>query len=159
MNRNDDIANGEAGAEYLTFQLGGEEYAIDILQVREIRAHEAVTRIAQAPAFMRGVINLRGTIVPIVDLRVKFGMDRRDEASGVVIILDIGGTFMGAAVDAVSDVVVLAPQQIRPAPAFHAAIDAAVIRGIAPLDGRMLIVADIAALLAMPGEPPAERAA
>ncbi len=159
MNRNDDIANGEAGAEYLTFQLGDEEYAIDILQVREIRAHEPVTRIAQAPAFMRGVINLRGTIVPIVDLRVKFGMERRDETAGVVIILDIGGTFMGAAVDAVSDVVVLAPQQIRPAPAFHAAIDAAVIRGIAPLDGRMLIVADIASLLAMPGEPPAERAA
>jgi purine-binding chemotaxis protein CheW len=159
MSRNDEAAGAAAGAEYLTFRLGDEEYAIDILQVREIRAHEPVTRIAQAPAFMRGVINLRGTIVPILDLRVKFGMAERDAAAGVVIILDIGGTFMGAAVDAVSDVVVLAAQQVRPAPAFHAAIDARVIRGIAPLDGRMLIVADIASLLAMPGEAPVERAA
>ena len=155
----DDNATGADSAEYLTFRLGDEEYAIDILRVREIRAHEPVTRIAQAPAFIKGVINLRGTIVPIVDLRLKFGMDGRDALSGVVIILDLGGTFMGAAVDAVSDVVVLAAKQVRPAPAFHAAIDAAFIRGIAPVDGRMLIVADIAALLALPGESPAERAA
>lgn len=158
MDRNEKAVGAES-AEYLTFRLGDEEYAIDILQVREIRAHEPVTRIAQAPAFMKGVINLRGTIVPIVDLRVKFGMDDRDAASGVVIILDLGGTFMGAAVDAVSDVVVLSALQIRPAPTFHAAIDAALIRGIAPVDGRMLIVADIARLLAMPGDAPAERAA
>jgi len=147
-------AKNNAAAEFLTFRLGDEEYAIDILQVREIRAHEAVTRIHQAAAFMKGVINLRGNIVPIVDLRTRFGLPVAD-AAGVVIILDVDGAFMGIAVDAVTDVVALLPQQIRQAPAFHTAIDAAFIRGIAPVDGRMLIVADIGSLIA----PPAERAA
>ena len=160
MNRNHTGGDNAASAEYLTFRLGDEEYAIDILQVREIRAQEPVTRIAQAPVFMKGVINLRGTIVPIVDLRVKFGMPAaNDQGSGVVIILDIGGTLTGAAVDAVSDVVALAAQQIRPAPQFHTAIEAAFIRGIAPVDERMLIVADIASLLAVPADVLVEQAA
>ena len=129
MNPIENASNDASGNEYLTFRMGEEEYAIDILRVREIRAHEAVTRIAQAPAYVKGVINLRGTIVPIVDLRLKFGMPERDERSGVVIILDIGGQYMGAAVDAVSDVVVLPPQWIKPAPAFQSA-DAGVQRQV-----------------------------
>jgi purine-binding chemotaxis protein CheW len=135
--------------EYLTFRLCDEEYAIDILNVREIRAAEAVTRIAQAPAHVRGVINLRGAIVPITDLRLLFGLPAAErEANMVVIILNLGGDYIGVAVDAVVDVLALAADEIRPAPQFHAAINAAFIRGIAPMDGRMLIIADMASLLA-----------
>lgn len=138
-------------AEYLTFRLCDEEYAIDILNVREIRAAEAVTRIAQAPAHVRGVINLRGAIVPITDLRRLFGLPGAErEANTVVIILNLDGAYIGVAVDAVVDVVALARDEVRPTPQFHAAIDASFIRGIAPVDGRMLIVADLASLLAPP---------
>jgi len=137
--------------EYLTFRLGDEEYAIDILDVREIRAAEAVTRIAQAPAHVRGVINLRGAIVPITDLRVLFGLPAAERVDNtVVVILNLDGAYIGAAVDAVVDVVALAADDVRPAPQFHSAIDAAFIRGIAPMDGRMLIVADMVSLLAPP---------
>ena len=137
-----------AREEFLSFRLGHEEYAIDILKVQEIRAHEAVTRIANAPAYLKGVINLRGHIVPIVDLRVKLAMARVEvSASTVVIILNIGGRVIGMVVDAVSDVVALAPDQIRPAPAFGNVVDASFIRGIAPVEERMLILVDIARLM------------
>ena len=136
-----------AREEFLTFRLGGEEYAIDILQVQEIRAHESVTRIASAPEFIRGVINLRGTIVPIVDLRVKFGFDSAANAAPVVIILSIADRVIGVVVDAVTDVVDLAADQIRETPEVGGAIAAGFIRGIAPLEGRMLIVFDIARLM------------
>jgi purine-binding chemotaxis protein CheW len=133
--------------EFLSFRLGAEEYAIDILQVQEIRAHEPVTRIANAPTFIKGVINLRGQIVPIVDLRVKFGFASTVDAFTVVIILNIGNRMMGIVVDAVSDVVALLPEQVRPAPNLGAAIESGFIRGIAPVDARMLIVVDIARLM------------
>ncbi|HEX4782137.1 MAG TPA: chemotaxis protein CheW [Usitatibacter sp.] len=137
-----------ARAEYLAFRLCDEEYAIDILDVREIRAHEPVTRIAQAPAFLKGVINLRGAIVPIVDLRSRFGLPAAErEAGTVVVILALGTGYVGVAVDAVVDVVALARDDVHPAPSFEAGIDTSFIRGIAPLDGRMLIVADLAGLL------------
>src|SRR5262245_24370775 len=97
--------------EFLTFRLGGEEYAIDILQVQEIRENAQVTRIAMAPEFVRGVTNLRGTIVPIVDLRLKFGFPHAGVAS-VVIILAIEGRMIGVVVDAVTDVVALAEGDI-----------------------------------------------
>jgi purine-binding chemotaxis protein CheW len=135
------------GNEYLTFHLGGEEYAIDILQVQEIRAQESATRIASAPEFIRGVINLRGTIVPIVDLRVKFGFDSVANTAPVVIILSIAESVIGVVVDAVTDVVDLAGDQIRATPEVGGAIAAGFIRGIAPLEGRMLIVFDIARLM------------
>jgi len=145
MNESDNRAGRE---EFLSFRLGAEEYAIDILQVREIRAHEPVTRIANAPQFIRGVINLRGNIVPIVDLRMKFGhTEARYDAFTVVIILNIAERLMGIVVDAVSDVVALLPEQIRPAPHLGGAIDAGFIRGLAPVEGRMLIVMDIAKLM------------
>jgi purine-binding chemotaxis protein CheW len=132
--------------EFLTFHLGGEEYAIDILQVQEIRAHENVTRIANAPEFIKGVINLRGSIVPIVDLRLKFGMEATQSKLPVVIILSIARQVIGVVVDAVSDVVGLAAEQIRPAPEVGGAI-AGFIRGIAPIDTRMLILVDIERLM------------
>ncbi len=145
--------------EFLTFRLGQEEYAIDILQVREIRASEPVTRIADAADFVLGVINLRGVIVPILDLRMKFKLDCTNDASTVVIILSIEGRLTGVVVDAVSDVVSLPPEQIRPTPQLNGSIDSTFIRGIAPVEGRMLIVADIAALLLAPGLEPQALAA
>jgi purine-binding chemotaxis protein CheW len=141
------VRNQVAVEEFLTFNLGGEEYAIDILQVQEIRALESVTRIANAPSFIKGVINLRGTIVPIVDLRVKFGMTDTASRSPVVIILSIAGRVIGVVVDAVSDVVGLTAEQIRPAPEVGSAIASGFIRGLAPLDARMLILVDIERLM------------
>ncbi len=133
--------------EFLSFRLGAEEYAIDILQVREIRACEPVTRLANAPEYFKGVINLRGAIVPIVDLRLKFGHAAGFDAATVMIILNIAERLMGIVVDAVSDVVALLPGEVRPAPHVGGAIDTGFIRGIAPIDGRMLIVVDIARLM------------
>ena len=137
----------ENKAEFLTFRLGGEEYAIDILQVQEIRAQETATRIATAPAFVRGVINLRGIIVPIVDLRVKFGFEHSPGAASVVVILSIAGKVIGVVVDAVTDVVALTAEQIRETPEVGGAIAASFIRGIAPMSDRLLIVFDIARLM------------
>jgi len=137
-----------AREEFLSFKLGQEEYAIDILQVREIRAHEAVTRIANTPGFIKGVIHLRGAIVPIVDMRIKFGTPHAGiDASTVMIVLDINGRPIGILVDAVSDVVALSPDEIRAAPPMQGVIDAGFIRGLAPVEGRMLILLDITRLM------------
>ncbi len=133
--------------EFLSFRLGNEEYAIDILKVREIRAHEAATRMPNTPGFVEGVINLRGTIVPIMDLRVRFGFEAAHDASTVTIILSIGRE-VGIVVDGVSDVVALGADEIRPAPELKSVLDGGFIRGIAPIEGRMLIVLDIERLMA-----------
>ena len=146
--------------EFLSFRLGNEDYAIDILQVREIRAHEPVTHIANAPAYLKGVINLRGAIVPIVDLRVKLAFARADyDASTVVIILNIDSRMVGVVVDAVSDVVALTAGEIRPPPTWHGGIEAGFIRGLASVEDRLLIVMDIAGLLLGPDAAHAEKAA
>jgi purine-binding chemotaxis protein CheW len=145
--------------EFLSFRLGTEEYAIDILQVREIRAHERATRMPNAPGFVKGVINLRGAIVPIVDLRSKFGFPEENGASTVTIILSIAERAVGVVVDAVSDVVALAREQVKPAPELKSVIEDGFIRGIAPVDGRMLIVLDIQRLMASPGMALAAEAA
>jgi len=139
--------------EFLTFRLGAEEYAIDILQVQEIRAQETVTRIANAPAFVKGVINLRGRIVPIVDMRAKLAMSAAEGGAPVTIILDIGGKITGVVVDAVSDVIALLPDQIRPAPQLGVELAQRLIRGLAPIDERMLIVIDIARLMTLEEQP------
>ena len=134
--------------ELLTFTLGAEEYAIDILKVQEIRGYDAVTTIANAPSFIKGVINLRSTIVPIVDLRIKFSVGVAEYTPfTVVIILNIGGRVVGMVVDAVSDVISLKPEQIRPAPDFASSVDTAYIRGLGALGERMLIVVDIERLM------------
>jgi purine-binding chemotaxis protein CheW len=134
--------------EFLSFRLGAEEYGIDILKVQEIRGYEIVTRIANAPPFIKGVVNLRGTIVPIVDLRVKFGLsDPTYDAFTVVIILNVARRVVGAVVDSVSDVIELSPEQIRPAPEFSSGIDAGYIRGLGTAGDRMLILMDIEKLM------------
>jgi purine-binding chemotaxis protein CheW len=135
--------------EYLTFRLGTEEYGIDILKVQEIRGYEQPTRIAGAPAFIKGVVNLRGVIVPIVDLRIKFGLGSAEYNSfTVVIILNIAKKIVGVVVDQVSDVVALASKDIRPAPTFSdAVVESTFIQGIGQVDDRMLILTDIERLL------------
>ncbi|HEX5129938.1 MAG TPA: chemotaxis protein CheW [Usitatibacter sp.] len=141
------VESANEGAEFLTFRLGDEEYAVDILQVREIRANEPITHIAGAPSFVKGVINLRGTIVPIVDLRVKLGFDA-PSGSPVVMILSISGRVVGVMVDAVNDVMRLAAGEIRPAPEIAGAIGQRFIAGIAPVGDRMLVVVDMERLMA-----------
>jgi purine-binding chemotaxis protein CheW len=145
--------------EFLSFRLGTEEYAIDILQVREIREHERATQMPNVPAFVKGVINLRGAIVPIVDLRSKFGFPDENGAATVTIILSIAERVVGVVVDAVSDVVALAREEVKPAPELKSVIEDGFIRGIAPIDGRMLIILDIQRLMASPGMALAAEAA
>jgi len=132
----------------LTLRLGTEEYAIDILRVQEIRSYEEPTRMVNAPSFVKGVVNLRGVIVPIVDLRLKLNIATVNyNEFTVVIILNVRGTVVGAVVDAVSDVVTLTSQSIKPAPQFETSIDARFITGLATLSDRMLIVMNIEALM------------
>lgn len=134
--------------EFLTFTLGTEEYAIDILRVQEIRGYDAVTTIANSPEFIKGVINLRGTIVPIVDLRIKFRVGKVEYTPfTVVIILNVGNRVVGMVVDSVSDVIALEPGQIRPAPEFASTVDTAYILGLGTVGDRMLIVVDIERLM------------
>lgn len=145
------VATGEAelaASEYLTFTLGSEEYAIDILKVQEIRGYEQPTLIANAPPFIKGVINLRGIIVPVVDLRIKFNLHQIEYTPfTVVIILNVARRVIGAVVDSVSDVIMLTPAQIRPAPDFSGTFDTRYILGLASQDGRMMIVTDIERLM------------
>ncbi|MDQ6619010.1 MAG: chemotaxis protein CheW [Pseudomonadota bacterium] len=133
------------GKEYLAFTIAEEEYGIDILAVQEIRGYDAVTRIAGAPAFIKGVINLRGEIVPIVDMRIKLGLgDVQYDTFTVVIVLNIAGRVVGMVVDGVSDVLTLTAEQIRPAPDLGATVNTRHIVGLGTIDGRMLILLDIA---------------
>ncbi|NNM80769.1 MAG: chemotaxis protein CheW [Gallionella sp.] len=134
--------------EFLTFTLGNEEYGIDILKVQEIRGYDAVTRIANTPEFIKGVINLRGIIVPIVDMRIKFRLTQISyDQFTVVIILSLGHRIVGIVVDSVSDVLTLKPEQIRPTPELSAALDTRYILGLGTVDERMLILVDIEKLM------------
>lgn len=134
--------------EYLTFRLGEEEYGIDILKVQEIRGYEQPTRIANAPHFVKGVVNLRGVIVPIVDLRLKFGLVSAEYNDfTVVIILNLGSRVVGAVVDSVSDVMELSSEQIREAPEIDSGVDATYITGLGTLNDRMLILLAIDRLM------------
>jgi purine-binding chemotaxis protein CheW len=143
---------GESSRELLTFRLGAEEYGIEILKVQEIRGYEQPTRIANAPSFIKGVVNLRGVIVPIVDLRMKFGLAEAEYNSfTVVIILNVAARTVGIVVDSVSDVIELGREQVRPAPEFSGAVDAGYITGLGSLKQgdaeRMLILVDIERLM------------
>lgn len=141
------------GREYLTFRLGGEEYGIDILKVQEIRSYEPPTKIANAPSYLKGVVNLRGVIVPIVDLRIKFNcLNDQGEAEinsfTVVIVLNVRGRVVGAVVDSVSDVIQLTEQMIQPAPEMsNSIVDTTYITGIANVSERLLILMDIESLM------------
>lgn len=134
--------------EVLSCKLGQEEYGINILAVQELRGYDAVTRIANAPEFVKGVINLRGVIVPIIDLRIKFGLlNPTYDTFTVVVIINLPGRTAGIVVDSVSDVVELSPEQIKPAPELVSSADDAYILGLATLEERILILVDIEKLL------------
>lgn len=134
--------------EFLTFTLGDEEYAIDILKVQEIRGYDGVTRIANTPDYIKGVINMRGVIVPVVDMRLKLHVGKAvyDQFT-VMIILNLGERVVGMVVDGVSDVVALSEEQIRAAPEFGTAMDTEYIQGLASIEERMVIVVDIEKLM------------
>ena len=138
-----------SGGEFLTFRLGAEEYGIDILKVQEIRSYEQPTRIANSPSFIKGVVNLRGVIVPIVDLRLKLSCESAEYNSfTVVIVLNVKGRIVGAVVDSVSDVLELGRDSIKPAPEMNSSVDTGFITGIGSVNDRMLILMDIEALMA-----------
>jgi len=148
QNVKDNTTGAETGNEFLAFTLGKEEYGIDILKVQEIRGYEAVTRIANAPEFVKGVVNLRGIIVPIVDMRIKFNLGEPTyDQFTVVIILNISGRVVGMVVDSVSDVITLSPEQIKPAPEMGTAFNTDYLIGLGTLDERMLILVDIDKLM------------
>ena len=134
--------------EFLAFTLGQEEYGIDIQKVQELRGYDTVTRIANAPEHIKGVVNLRGIIVPIIDMRIKLnlGTPSYDQFT-VVIILNMASRVMGMVVDSVSDVITLSPEQIKPAPEMGAVLDTDYLIGLGTLDERMLILVDIDKLM------------
>ncbi|WP_045223593.1 chemotaxis protein CheW [Methyloterricola oryzae] len=141
-------AAGTTAREYLTFTLGDEEYGIDILKVQELRGYDTVTKIANAPPFIKGVINLRGAIVPIIDMRIKFSLPNvAYNQFTVVIVLSILGRVIGMVVDGVSDVVSLSDEQIRQTPEFGSRLDTKYISGLGTLDERMIILVEIEKLM------------
>jgi purine-binding chemotaxis protein CheW len=134
--------------EFLSFRLGAEEYGIDILHVQEIRSYEEPTRIANAPSFIKGVVNLRGVIVPVVDMRIKLGCEKVEyNGFTVTIVISVHQHVIGLVVDSVSDVIELTQDQIKPVPPISTSLDADFITGIANVGERMLILADIGALV------------
>ena len=147
MEKLDDLTS--AGArEYLTFRLDQEEYGIDILKVQEIRGYEPPTRVADAPNFIKGVVNLRGTIVPIVDMRLKFNCANAEyNTFTVVIVLNLRNRIVGIVVDSVSDVMELPPENLKPAPDLDSGIDSGAVLGLGSLGDRMLILLDIERLM------------
>lgn len=145
---NDSQSSTEAKQEFLTFVLGDENYALDIMTVKEIRGYEAVTKIANAPDYIKGVLNLRGDIVPIIDLRIKFkvGEATYDEFT-IVIMLMIAERVVGIVVDEVSDVIKVDKEAIRPPPEFGVAFDSAYLHGLTTINEQMIILVNIQKLI------------
>lgn len=142
------LAPSPAPIEYLAFNLGREEYGVDIQKVQELRGYDAVTRIANVPDYIKGVVNLRGVIVPIIDMRIKLGcIEPVYNQFTVVVVLTLNRRIVGMVVDSVSDVITLGPDDIKPAPAMASAVDTGYLIGLAALDKRMLILVDIEKLM------------
>ena len=130
--------------EFLAFKIGQEEYGIDIQKVQELRRYELPTQMVNAPDYLKGVVNLRGIVVPIIDMRIKFNLGVASYGDfTVVIILNIAGQLTGIVVDSVSDVITLLPEQIRPAPPLDITRESNYLIGIGALEARMLILVDI----------------
>ncbi len=139
----------ESGGEFLQFVLGGEHYAIQILMVQEIRGYDAVTKILNTPESLKGVVNLRGRIVPILDLRIQFGInDITYDDQTVVIVLNLHNSVAGIVVDSVSDVIEISTSQIKPLPTLATSIHTSYLRGVAAIDQQMIMLVDIEKLIA-----------
>jgi purine-binding chemotaxis protein CheW len=148
MEKPNNLRTTSAAGEYLTFVLGAEEYGLEILKVQEIRGYDVVTQIANTPSFIKGVVNLRGKIVPIVDLRIRFNLGKVEyNEFTVVIILNLNGRVVGIVVDGVSDVMALKEEQIRDVPSLVTSIDTKYIVGLATVEHQMLILVDIEQLM------------
>lgn len=143
-----ELAAVQSISEFLAFKLGDEEYGMDILRVQEIRSYEPPTRMANTPAFLKGVVNLRGVIVPVIDMRIKFSLDKvAYDTFTVVIVMNIGKQVIGMVVDGVSDVISLTPDQLRPVPQFDTSIGSDHILAIGSVQDRMLFLLDIEKLM------------
>ncbi len=143
-----ELAHANIAQEFLTFRLGNEEYGIEILKVQEIRGYDTITQIANAPEFIKGVVNLRGIIVPIIDMRIKFNLGEATyDRFTVVIILNLSGRVVGIVVDGVSDVIGLDAEQVKPTPEFGGVLNTEYIMGLGTVDDRMLILLDIEKLM------------
>ncbi len=148
MRNEQDIPGAVSGREVLTFRLGKEEYGIDILTVQELRSYEVATEVANAPACLKGLFNIRGTIVPIIDMRIKFGLGEPVyDAFTVVIILNIGKQVVGIVVDSVSDVMQLSSDQIMPSPSSGTLIEPQFLMGLGTLENRLIVLLDIVGLM------------
>ena len=134
----------DLAGKYLTFVLDQEEYGIEILKVREIIGMIEVTPVPQVPHYIKGVINLRGKVIPVADLRLKFGMEEKayDEET-CIIVLDVAGKLMGAIVDTVSEVLDVVGEQIEPTPDFGAKLDTEYILGMGKIGDKVKILLDI----------------
>lgn len=152
LNPEQSVAMGSDYDQYLTFLLAGEEYGVDILRVQEIKGWDSVTRIPNTPEFVQGVINLRGTIVPIIDLRMRFNIEKLEYGpTTVVVVLRVlsekGQRTMGIVVDGVTDVYTVAQKDVKPAPDFGGAVRSDFVKGLATMEGKMVILLDIDQLL------------
>lgn len=146
------VAEAGPDREFLTFRLGEEEYGVDILKVQEIRSYDTVTKLPAAPSFIKGVINLRGTIVPIVDMRLRFDLEARYDEFTVMIMLNVNERVVGLVVDGVSDVMTLSQEQIRPAPEVSSeTLDTRFVTGLGAVEDRLLILVDIEGLMGSEG--------
>jgi purine-binding chemotaxis protein CheW len=130
--------------QFLTFALGQEEYGVEILKIQEIKGFSAITPLPNAPPYVRGVLNLRGTIVPIVDLRKKFGMPEEAYTKfTVIVVVQVKGQTLGFIVDAVSDVLTVTGADIQPTPDLHGQVDTSFINGLARANEKLVILLDI----------------
>jgi purine-binding chemotaxis protein CheW len=143
--------------QFLTFALGQEEYGVEILNIQEIKGYSAITPLPNAPVFIRGVLNLRGTIVPIIDLRKKFGLPEVELTTfTVIVVVQLHNhsvaqkQTMGFIVDAVSDVLNIAATDIQPTPEFHGQVDTSFINGLAKAGEKLVILLDIEKVLTAP---------
>ncbi len=150
----------EAAHQYLTFTLGQEEYGVEILKIQEIKGFSAITPLPNAPPYVKGVLNLRGTIVPIVDLRKKFGMpEEAYTAFTVIVVVQVQGQIMGFIVDAVSDVLSVAGTDIQPTPDLHGQVDTSFLNGLAKAGEKLVILLDIDKVLTAAEQSTAVQAA
>jgi purine-binding chemotaxis protein CheW len=144
MKGNEQMAESTGGSQFLSFILGQEEYGIDILKVQEIRGYSAITAIPNTPAFIRGVMNLRGAVVPILDLRARFGLPATEyDKFTVIIVVTVGTRVAGLIVDAVSDVLNVSRSEMEPTPELGAAVDTSFMTGMAKMAERLVLLLDI----------------
>jgi purine-binding chemotaxis protein CheW len=142
------IASGLETAQYLTFRLDRELFAVDIAKVREVLEFTTVTKVPRTPDFMRGVINLRGSVVPVVDMRLKLGLTQTEKTVNTCVVIaevevDGESTILGALTDSVQEVIELDGAQVLPAPRMGTRIDTSVIRGMGKRDEEFVIILDI----------------